>query len=192
MTIQKAMRVRSELKKKAASLLELISSVDYNISWEEKEPTPEQITEKRQEKLFALDGMTYAQAAKKFLVIVQACEELNTKIEEVNKEGHNLLFKETALKSKLSFIEKLLADERKIVPVEKRKEANYDCCDNAGRPAMVEKTVYNYPILDDDCFGMGLVEFREKLNAEIEDVRDQLQAFNATAKVDFVLPPELM
>ena len=56
-------------------------------------------------KLFALDGMSYEDVVKRMFSLTDVILELNTAIEKANREGHNLLFKEAAIKSKLSIVE---------------------------------------------------------------------------------------
>jgi len=201
MTLQKAMRVRSELKKSAENIQTMLKNVSYTLKWKENKPTEEELKAKREEKLYALDGMTFVEAANKLLAITDACAEINMKIEEVNSTGHNLLYKESCLKSKLAFVDNCIARERRIeaettesylndsesefVSV-RRKSSDVD------KIVVTETKVYNYPIVGEDDFGMKLVDLRKKYVAELEEVRDELAAFNATAKVDYELPDGLL
>ena len=77
MNIQKAMRVRSELKEAAAKLGQLVESVPYDIPFEQREATEEELQEKRTEKLKKLDGLSYGEAVRKLFAITDACLSLN-------------------------------------------------------------------------------------------------------------------
>lgn len=59
MTLQKAMRVRSEMKKQIGKLNDLLKKVPYAISFKNEVPDEKKLSEKRKEKLLALDGMSY-------------------------------------------------------------------------------------------------------------------------------------
>lgn len=191
MNIQKAMRVRSELKLAAANLSGLLGDVPYVLSFERKEPDGDELSQKRGEKLKKLDGLSYGEAVKKLFAISDACLSLNMAIEAVNKKGHELLFKETALKSKLMYVENLLSEERKLQATSTEIRVDYDSTDAKGNFKREEVKLYNYPIMDDSVFGMDLVQLKKRLAKEIEDVRDEIAAFNATQKVDWEMPEGL-
>ncbi len=191
MTLQKAMRVRSELKKEAAALSGLINATDYGLQFKGCEPAAEAVRAKQTEKLPSLDGMSYAEAVKKMFAIADACRELNIAIEAVNKKGHELLYKEAAIKSKLSVVENLLAKERGIKPVAVVQETDYEHSDSRGAYLKVERTVYSYPYIHEDDFGMKLSDLKKQLSRELEAVRDELSEFNATKNVDYTVPEEL-
>lgn len=192
MTIQKAIRVRSELKKEAAKLNALLDSVNYTLTWENVEPTEYDVDAKRNETLYALDGMTFAQVAQKLFAIIEECEKINIAIENVNKEGHILLYKESTLKSKLAFVESCLEKEHAITQKETKKQTYLEKVD--GQLSNVAKDVvcYNFPILDSACFSKNLQDLRKELNQQIEDVRDKLMNFNATTNVDYTIPKDLL
>lgn len=56
----------------------------------------------------------------------------------------------------------------------------------------VKVTTYNYPMLTDETFGLSLIGLKKQLNRELEAVRDELTAFNATHKIDYELPEGLL
>ncbi|MEE1059682.1 MAG: hypothetical protein U0K92_09960, partial [Treponema sp.] len=64
--------------------------------------------------------------------------------------------------------------------------------DEKGNFKRVKVTTYNYPILTDETFGMSLIEYKKKLNKELEEVRDELSAFNASRKIDYELPEGIL
>ena len=105
MTLQKAMRIRAELKKEINNLNELIHDYPQQISFTEKVPEPEELRAKRDEKALSLDGMNYEEVIKRMFTITDAILELNIVIEKANREGHNLLFKEACIKSKISLLD---------------------------------------------------------------------------------------
>jgi frataxin-like iron-binding protein CyaY len=39
---------------------------------------------------------------------------------------------------------------------------------------------------------MPLIEYKKKLNKELEEVRDELSAFNASWKIDYELPEGIL
>jgi hypothetical protein len=39
---------------------------------------------------------------------------------------------------------------------------------------------------------MSLIEYKKKLNKELEEVRDELSAFNASRKIDYELPEGIL
>ncbi len=84
---------------------ELIHDYPHQISFKCKVPEAEEISAKRAEKVAALDGMSYEDVVKRMFTLTDTILELNTAIEKANREGHNLLFKEAAIKSKLSIVE---------------------------------------------------------------------------------------
>lgn len=192
MNLQKAMRVRSELKKQAQSLSLLIDSVNYTISFESKEPSEDEIQAKRDEKNSRLDGMSYKQAVQKLFALTEACYDVNIAIEKSNQRGHNLLYKEAELKSKLAFVENILGHERSIDSKTSITKTDYENTDSKGNFKMVEVDVFNYPILGNDCFGMNIVALRKSLEKELEKVRDELSAFNANQTVDWEVPDGLL
>ena len=81
MTLQKAMRVRAELKKEVSNLNELIHDYPHQISFKGKVPEAEEIAAKRAEKVAALDGMSYEDVVKRMFTLTDAILELNTAIE---------------------------------------------------------------------------------------------------------------
>ena len=192
MTLQKAMRVRAELKKEISNLNELINYYPQQISFEGKVPEAEELAAKRAEKAAALDGMSYEDVVKRMFTLTDAILELNTVIEKANREGHNLLFKEAAIKSKLSVIEYQINMERTIEPETESLEYDYEHMDEKGNFKRVKITSYNYPMLTDETFGVSLIGLKKKLNRELESIRDELTAFNATHKIDYELPEGIL
>ncbi len=192
MNIQKAMRVRAELKVAASKLSSMLEGVPYVISFDENEADEAVLAEKRAEKLNKLDGLSYDEAVKRLFAITDACLSLNTAIEAANRRGHELLFKETAVKSKLLYVERLLEKERQISATTTDTRTDYETTDNKGNFRRYDVTIYNYPMLDDSALGMSLVQLKKKLTKELEDVRDEVSAFNATQKVDWEMPEGLL
>lgn len=192
MTLQKAMRIRAELKKEISNLNELIHDYPQQISFTEKVPDSEELRAKRDEKALSLDGMNYEEVIKRMFTITDVILELNIAIEKANREGHNLLFKEASLKSKISLIDYQINSERAIKPKVENLEYDYEHMDEKGNFKRVKVTTYNYPILTDETFGMSLIEYKKKLNKELEEVRDELSAFNASRKIDYELPEGIL
>lgn len=192
MNIQKAMRVRAELKVAASKLSSMLEGVPYVISFDENEADEAALAEKRAEKLNKLDGLSYDEAVKRLFAITDACLSLNTAIEAANRRGHELLFKETAVKSKLLYVERLLEKERQISATTTDTKTDYETTDNKGNFRRYDVTIYNYPMLDDSALGMSLVQLKKKLTKELEEVRDEVSAFNATQKVDWEMPEGLL
>ena len=192
MNIQKAMRVRAELKVAASKLSSMLEGVPYVISFDENEADEAALAEKRAEKLNKLDGLSYDEAVKRLFAITDACLSLNTAIEAANRRGHELLFKETAVKSKLLYVERLLEKERQISATTTDTRTDYETTDNKGNFRRYDVTIYNYPMLDDSALGMSLVQLKKKLTKELEEVRDEVSAFNATQKVDWEMPEGLL
>ena len=192
MTLQKAMRVRAELKKEVSNLNELIHNYSHQISFKGKVPDSEEIAAKRAEKVVALDGMSYEDIVKRMFSLTDAILELNTAIEKANREGHNLLFKESAIKSKLSVVEYQIIMERNIEPETESLEYDYDHMDEKGNYKRVKVTSYNFPMLTDESFGVSLIGLKKQLNRELETVRDELTSFNATHKIDYELPEGIL
>ena len=60
--------------------------------------------------------MNYEEVIKRMFTITDVILELNIVIEKANREGHNLLFKEASLKSKISLIDYQINSERAIKP----------------------------------------------------------------------------
>ena len=185
MTLQKAMRVRAELKKE-------ISNLNDQISFKGKVPGAEELSVKRAEKVAALYGMSYEEVVKRMFTLTDAILELNTVIEKANREGHNLLFKEAAIKSKLSVVEYQINMERIIEPETESLEYDYEHMDEKGNYKRVKITSYNFPMLTDETFGVSLIGLKKQLNRELERVRDELTAFNATHKIDYELPEGIL
>lgn len=193
MTLQKAMRIRSQLKQEATSLFDLLDSVDYEISFEnEKEPTADAITKKQHENLAGLDGVNYVTAVKKLFNIADACLELNTAIESANKKGHELLFKETSLKSKLNIVDHLLSKGRQVKKLTKIEKTDFSHKNASGNFETKEVTYYNYPSITDDDFGMPLPALKKELCKQLSAVRDEIAEFNATTQVNYTLPDGLI
>lgn len=188
MTLQKAMRIRAELKKEISNLNELIHDYPHQISFENRIPEPEELRAKREEKSLSLDGMNYEDVIKRMFTITDIILELNIAIEKANREGHNLLFKEASIKSKISLLDYQINSERVIKPEVERLDYDYDHMDEKGNFKRVKVTTYNYAMLTDETFGMSLIEYKKKLNKELEEVRDELSAFNASRKIDYELP----
>ena len=176
MTLQKAMRVRAELKKEVSNLNELIHDYPHQISFKGKVPEAEEIAAKRAEKVAALDGMSYEDVVKRMFTLTDAILELNTAIEKANREGHNLLFKEAAIKSKLSVVEYQINMERTVESESESLEYDYEHMDGMGNYKRVKVTTYNYPMLTDETFGLSLIGLKKQLNRELEAVRDELTA----------------
>ena len=191
MNIQKAMRIRSELKVAASKLSHMIESAPYVIPFENRAADESELSEKRAEKLKKLDGLSYSEAVKRLFAISDACLSLNMAIEAANRKGHELLFKETTIKSKLLYVERLLEQERKLNATTTESRIDYTTTDAKGNFKHEDITVYNYPMIDDSVFGMSLVQLKKQLEKELEGVRDEISAFNATKKVDWEMPEEL-
>ena len=192
MTLQKAMRVRAELKKEVSNLNVLVHGYSHQISFKGKVPEAEEIAAKRAEKVAALDGLSYEDVVKRMFTLTDAILELNTAIENANREGHNLLFKEAAIKSKLSVVENQIDMERNIKAETEDLEYDYEHMDDKGCFRRVKVTTYNYPLLTDETFGVSLIGLKKQLNRELETVRDELTAFNATHKIDYELPEGIL
>lgn len=192
MTLQKAMRIRAELKKEISNLNELIHDYPHQISFENRIPEPEELRAKREEKSLGLDGMNYEDVIKRMFTITDIILELNIAIEKANREGHNLLFKEASIKSKISLLDYQINSERIIKPEVERLDYDYDHMDEKGNFKRVKVTTYNYAMLTDETFGMSLIEYKKKLNKELEEVRDELSAFNASRKIDYELPEGIL
>lgn len=192
MTLQKAMRIRAELKKEISNLNELIYDYPHQISFENRIPEPEELRAKREEKSLSLDGMNYEDVIKRMFTITDIILELNIAIEKANREGHNLLFKEASIKSKISLLDYQINSERVIKPEVERLDYDYDHMDEKGNFKRVKVTTYNYAMLTDETFGMSLIEYKKKLNKELEEVRDELSAFNASRKIDYELPEGIL
>lgn len=192
MTLQKAMRIRAELKKEIGNLNELIHDYPHQISFENRIPEPEELRAKREEKSLSLDGMNYEDVIKRMFTITDIILELNIAIEKANREGHNLLFKEASIKSKISLLDYQINSERVIKPEVERLDYDYDHMDEKGNFKRVKVTTYNYAMLTDETFGMSLIEYKKKLNKELEEVRDELSAFNASRKIDYELPEGIL
>ena len=192
MTLQKAMRIRAELKKEISNLNELIHDYPHQISFENRIPEPEELRAKREEKSLSLDGMNYEDVIKRMFTITDIILELNIAIEKANREGHNLLFKEASIKSKISLLDYQINSERVIKPEVERLDYDYDYMDEKGNFKRVKVTTYNYAMLTDETFGMSLIEYKKKLNKELEEVRDELSAFNASRKIDYELPEGIL
>lgn len=192
MTLQKAMRIRAELKKEISNLNELIHDYPHQISFENRIPEPEELRAKREEKSLSLDGMNYEDVIKRMFTITDIILELNIAIEKANREGHNLLFKEASIKSKISLLDYQINSERIIKPEVERLDYDYEHMDEKGNFKRVKVTTYNYAMLTDETFGMSLIEYKKKLNKELEEVRDELSAFNASRKIDYELPEGIL
>lgn len=192
MTLQKAMRIRAELKKEISNLNELIHDYPHQISFENRIPEPEELRAKREEKSLSLDGMNYEDVIKRMFTITDIILELNIAIEKANREGHNLLFKEASIKSKISLLDYQINSERVIKPEVERLDYDYDHMDEKGNFKRVKVTTYNYAMLTDETFGMSLIEYKKKLNKDLEEVRDELSAFNASRKIDYELPEGIL
>ena len=185
MTLQKAMRVRSELKKEITNLNELIQDYPQQISFKNNVPAEEELRSKREEKSLSLDGMSYEEVIKRMFTITDV-------IEKANREGHNLLFKEACIKSKISLLDYQINSERSIKPEVELLEYDYEHTDEKGNYKRIKVPTYNYFMLTDETFGMPLIEYKKKLNKELEEVRDELSAFNASRKIDYELPEGIL
>ena len=192
MNIQKAMRVRSELKVAASKLSNMLEDVPYVLSFEGAAADESALAQKRCEKLKKLDGLAYAEAVRKLFAITDACLSLNMAIESCNQRGHELLFMETAVKSKLLYVERLLEKERQVAATSTENRIDYETSDNKGNFRRYDVTIYNYPMLDESALGMSLVQLKKSLTKELEAVRDEISAFNATQKVDWEMPEDLL
>ena len=192
MTLQKAMRVRADLKKEIVNLNELINGYPHQISFKDKVPCDEELSAKRAEKSVALDGMSYDEVLKKIFTLTDVIQDLNIAIEKANRDGHNLLFKETAIKSKLSMVNCQINMERHVEPETETLEYDYEHQDEKGNYKRVKVKTYNFPLLTDETFGMSLIAYKKKLAKDLEEVRDELSAFNATRKIDYELPEGIL
>ena len=136
--------------------------------------------------------MSYEDVVKRMFTLTDAILELNTAIEKANREGHNLLFKEAAIKSKLSVVEYQINMERTVDSESESLEYDYEHMDGNGNYKRVKVTTYNYPMLTNETFGLSLIGLKKQLNRELEAVRDELTAFNATHKIDYELPEGIL
>ena len=136
--------------------------------------------------------MSYEDVVKRMFTLTDAILELNTAIEKANREGHNLLFKEAAIKSKLSIIEYQINMEKAVDAESESLEYDYEHMDEKGNYKCVKVTTYSYPMLTDETFGVSLIGLKKQLNRELETVRDELTAFNATHKIDYELPEGIL
>ena len=91
--------------------------------------------------------MSYEDVVKRMFSLTDAILELNTAIEKANREGHNLLFKEAAIKSKLSVVEYQINMERTVESESESLEYDYEHMDEKGNYKRVKVTTYNYPML---------------------------------------------
>ena len=132
MTLQKAMRVRADLKKEIVNLNELINGYPHQISFKDNVPSDEELAGKRAEKSVALDGMSYDEVLKKMFTLTDVIQDLNIAIEKANRDGHNLLFKGTAIKSKLSMVNCQINMERYVEPETETLEYDYEHQDEKG------------------------------------------------------------
>ena len=82
--------------------------------------------------------------------------------------------------------------ERTIEPETESLEYDYEHMDEKGNFKRVKITSYNYPMLTDETFGVSLIGLKKKLNRELESIRDELTAFNATHKIDYELPDGIL
>ena len=168
MTLQKAMRVRAELKKEISNLNDLIHDYSHQISFKGKVPGAEELSIKRAEKVAALYGMSYEDVVKRMFTL------------------------EAAIKSKLSVVEYQINMERIIEPETESLEYDYEHMDEKGNYKRVKITSYNFPMLTDETFGVSLIGLKKQLNRELERIRDELTAFNATHKIDYELPEGIL
>lgn len=186
------MRVRADLKKEIVNLNELIHDYSRQISFKDNVPSDEELAGKRAEKSVALDGMSYDEVLKKMFTLTDVIQDLNIAIEKANRDGHNLLFKESAIKSKLSMVDYQISLERNIEPETETLEYDYEHQDEKGNYKRVKVKSYNFPMLTDETFGMSLIAYKKKLAKDLEEVRDELSAFNATRKIDYELPEGIL
>ncbi len=192
MTLQKAMRVRAELKKMSAALMDLLKRVPIQVSYEKEKPSEEKLVEKREEKISRLDGCTYEEVVQKLISITDAIYELNVAIEKANRNGHELLYKEGALKAKIKFVNYLIAEERNITAESYTIESDYEHPDSNGNFKRIRVPLYSYSLLKPDALGSSLTKVQKSLVRELESVRDELAAFNARATVDYEVPEGLL
>ena len=69
---------------------------------------------------------------------------------------------------------------------------DYENTDEKGNYKRIKVKNYNFSILDNNLFGMDLIAYRKHLVKELEIVRDELSAFNATKKIDYNLPEGIL
>lgn len=136
--------------------------------------------------------MSYDEVLKKMFSLTDAIQDLNIAIEKANRDGHNLLFKESAIKSKLSMVDYQISLERNIEPETETLEYDYEHQDEKGNYKRVKVKTYNFSLLTDETFGMSLIAYKKKLAKDLEEVRDELSAFNATRKIDYELPEGIL
>ena len=103
-----------------------------------------------------------------------------------------VLVKEAAIKSKLSVVEYQINMERTVDSESESLEYDYEHMDEKGNYKRVKVTTYNYPMLTNETFGLSLIGLKKQLNRELEAVRDELTAFNATHKIDYELPEGIL
>lgn len=206
MTIQKAMRTRAELKKEYARITTIINSINSN---DELEIVNPENIDKAKEQLVGdakkfindphaeADGMTLADLYNKLLRLSDEIEKVNIAIEGVNTKGHNLLYKECCLKSKLGVIDALIGRVRSASS-EVHEEVSYvdDYTkerDQYGKFPMKEQITLSISTNQyfDTFLGTSLIEQQKTLKKQLDDVRDELTVFNSTVKVDYELPEDL-
>ena len=67
MTLQKAMRVRAELKKEAAKLMDILDKTDFELTWEGEKPDAEALAAKRNENCMPLMDLHLKKQPRSFL-----------------------------------------------------------------------------------------------------------------------------
>jgi hypothetical protein len=196
MNIQKAMRVRSELKKRYSDLSSRIrySSSAIVVTTDSPELTEDLLKDlevERSKKLNSLDGRSYSEACLELFKLGEELEKINKAIEVVNSVGHNLLFKECRLKNELAFVDQLVANDRGIDPVVPVTETDYTEKDALGRWKEKKGFKHSFSLISDTALGMPLKDLKKKLEKELESIRDELAAFNAKSEVAYELPENL-
>lgn len=192
MTLQKAMRVRAELKKEAAKLTEILTRTSFELTWEGEKPDAEALIAKRNEKRYSLNGLTFKEAVDKLFRFNEECQKINIAIEDANAQGHKLIYKEACLKSKLGFINLCLHKEKNIDAYTTKYQTSPGHYTQKESENTIKIDCYNYPIFDESCFGKSLLDMKKQLSNELEDVRDELSAFNAKSKICYELPEDLL
>lgn len=188
-TISKAMKIRSELKKQYADLMNRLQRnskfIVVTSGSDSIEDLMQGISEKRNEPQKVFDGLAYAEIVNKLLNLSEEIEKVNQAIEEANKEGHNLLYKEATLKSKLALIQFLLDNERCVPDMEKDYEVDYSTRDEHGdyKRNLIYK--HYFSMTGEEFNGVSLADTKQNLTEELEKVRDELTIFNSKPIVDY-------
>jgi hypothetical protein len=182
------MKIRSELKKEYADLMNRLQRnskfIVVTSGSDSIEDLMEGISEKRNEPQKVFDGLAYSEIVNKLLNLSEEIEKVNIAIEEANKEGHNLLYKEATLKSKLALVQFLLDNERSVPDMEKDYEIDYSTRDEHDYKRNLIYKHY-FSMTGGEFNGVSLADTKQTLTEELEKVRDELTVFNSRPIIDY-------